>query len=196
MIGLLPIARVIAGIAVFYAAVIAAVVALRPEAGILGSIGFAFSGAAALQLVLMIWFFLGWRWLWARIPWLGRTLFPDIDGEWRMTIHWIGSDRSGEIEARAVIKQTFISLSMEVHSPGSDSTTLIAQPRRDPESNRALVYYVYHVDPKAVGSDAPGPYSGAAILRYYDEDGGQLRGNYWTSQQTKGHFVLDRHTAH
>ena len=195
MIGLLPIARVIAFVAVVYAAVIVGVVMMRQEAGFLANFSLALSGATILQLTLLAWIYFGWRGLWSRIPWLGRALFPDIDGEWTMVIHWQGPGRSGQLEALAVIKQTFVTLSMEVHSAGSDSITLIAQPRRDPESSRPILYYVYQVSPKAIGSDAIGPYNGAAILRYHGEGEEQLRGNYWTSQKTTGHFVLTRRTA-
>ena len=51
---------------------------------------------------------------------------------------------------------------------------------------------MYFVTPKSVGADAGPPYYGAAILRFSEAGGGQLGGNYWTSQQTTGHFQLSR----
>ncbi len=79
---------------------------------------------------------------------------------------------------------------MEVQSRGSDSHTLLAQLGRE-KSGSPVLHYLYEVDPKAIGSDAEGPYKGAAILRFYS-DSESLRGNYWTSQLTKGHFELRR----
>jgi hypothetical protein len=110
-----------------------------------------------------------------------------------MTIDWTRGPKTGQVTARCTIVQTFATLSMEVHSPGSDSQTLIAQPRRDPESGRATLYYVYVVSPRAIGSDATAKYDGAAILRFFpEEQGGTLRGNYWTSVDSCGHFTLLR----
>jgi SMODS-associating 2TM, beta-strand rich effector domain len=86
------------------------------------------------------------------------------------------------------------SVSMEVRSPKSDSQTLMAQPKKDPESGRPLLYYVYLVTPKAVGVNPSLPYHGAAILKFSETGGGELSGNYWTTQQTGGHFQLLRRT--
>lgn len=193
MISLLPLPRVIGVVASLYAAVLLIVALISPREGIGANLALAFSGVTALQLVMLGWIYIGWRWLWRRFPRLGTMLFPDISGEWAMTIDWIHQKKSGQLTARCTIVQTFVTLSMEVHSDGSDSQTLIAQPRRDPESGRATLYYVYVVNPKAIGSDAAAKYDGAAILRYFpEEEGGTLRGNYWTSVKSKGHFTLLR----
>lgn len=157
MIGLLPIERVIALIAIVYAVFIALIVALSWKFGydlqtIWGSIGFAFSGATVLQFALMAWIYLGWRRIWQWIPSFNRLLFPDIGGEWKIEIHWQGPSDRGVVEAEAIVKQNFLRISMEVRSPKSDSQTLIAQPKRDPESGRPILYYVYLVNPKAVGA--------------------------------------------
>jgi len=109
-----------------------------------------------------------------------------------MEIHWHGKGQAGKVDAEATVRQDFLRISMEVCSPKSDSQTLIAQPRKDPESGRPLLYYVYLVTPKSVSAEAGPPYHGAAILKFSDANGGQLSGNYWTNQQTAGHFVLSR----
>jgi hypothetical protein len=41
---------------------------------------------------------------------------------------------------------------MEVRSVKSDSQTLMAQPKKDQESGRPILYYVYLVTPKALGA--------------------------------------------
>jgi hypothetical protein len=81
---------------------------------------------------------------------------------------------------------------MEVRSVKSDSQTLMAQPKKDQESGRPILYYVYLVTPKALGARPNPPYYGAAILKFSEVSGGELSGNYWTSQQTGGHFRLLR----
>lgn len=199
MINLLPIGQVIRLISVVYAVFIALAVAISWRFGnnsqtVWGSIGFAFSGATVLQLLLMGWFYLGWRRLWRWIPALNRLLFPDIGGEWKIRINWHGEGQHGVVNAEATVRQDFLRISMEVRSANSDSQTLIAQPKKDPESGRALLYYVYQVTPKAVGANPSPPYYGAAILKFSETGGGQLSGNYWTSQRTAGHFTLSRRT--
>ena len=142
----------------------------------------------------MGWFYFGWRRLWRWIPSLNRLLFPDIGGEWKIEIHWQRQGHRGVVDAEATVRQDFLRVSMEVRSPKSNSQTLIAQPKKDPESGRPMLYYVYLVIPKAVGANPSPPYHGAAILKFSETGGGQLSGNYWTTQQTSGHFRLSRRT--
>lgn len=196
MISLLPISRLIAVVAVMYALLIVLVLAVLNifgyEQTIWASLKIALSGATGLQFLLMVWFYVGWRRLWQWFPRLNNILFPAIDGEWKIEIHWQGEGQSGVVHAEATVKQDFLRVSMEVRSPKSDSSTLITQPKRDPESGRALLYYVYLVVPKAIGTDSKSPYYRAAILKFFDFGSGELSGNYWTSKHTSGHFRLYR----
>src|SRR5258708_33719414 len=121
------------------------------------------------------------------------SAFPDISGEWAMDIHWQRGEGDGIVPATAIIRQDSAGISMEVHSKGSDSHALIAQAGREGPGSPVL-YYLFEVEPKALGSDADGPYKGAAVLRFYP-DSDELRGNYWTSQLSKGHFNLRRKTG-
>ncbi|MGP3618667.1 hypothetical protein ACTVZK_15420 [Pseudomonas aeruginosa] len=148
--------------------------------------------ASIYDLILLGFAHVGWRWLWRKIPLLSSVLFPDLNGEWRMTIHWSGVDGGGEVEASALIKQSFVSFSIEVQSDVSDSETLVVQPKKDSESGRPVLYYVYRVVPKG-GRDAPaGSYEGTAILKFFEGDSHGLRGNYFTSRNTQGRFELQR----
>jgi hypothetical protein len=151
------------------------------------------TGAAVLELGLVFLFCVGWRQLWQWFPALHRWIFPDINGEWRMEIYWRWKSKTGCIpDAIAIVKLDFLRASMEVATQNSGSQTLIVQPRKDPESGAPLLYYVYLVQPKAIGSNPTSPYHGAAILKFSNASGGELSGNYWTSQQTTGHFRLYR----
>lgn len=109
-----------------------------------------------------------------------------------MKIHWVWGEREGTVDAIAIIKQDFTRISMEVTSPGSDSETLIAQPKKDPESGRPILYYVYRVVPRRMGVRSGLPYEGSAILRFSNSVSDALSGNYFTSQRTEGHFSLTR----
>lgn len=118
------------------------------------------------------------------------TAFPDISGKWIIEIHWVRGEKSGRVEAEAFIRQEGTDIGMTVHSRGMDSNTISVQLGLD-RSGVPILYYMYEVDPKAVYSDAPGPYKGAAILRYYSHIE-EMSGNYWTSERSSGHFKLMR----
>lgn len=116
--------------------------------------------------------------------------FPTISGTWKMEIHWQRGDRTGKIDATAIISQSNWGIDMQVYSIGSDSRTILARPGRE-LSGRPVIHYMYEVEPKAMWSDAVNPYKGAAILRL-NEHTEELSGNYWTSQLSKGFFKLRR----
>jgi hypothetical protein len=197
MMSLMPIGRVISVIAAVYAVLICALFAIdlklgNPSRATWASLRFAISGGTVLQAALMLWFYFGWRYLWRWFPPLNRLLFPDIGGDWAITIRWRGGGNQGVVRARAVIRQDFLKVSMEVRSPQSESQTLIAEPKKDAESGRPILYYVYLVVPNATGTGPALSYNGAAILKFDDVAGGRLHGNYWTSKETSGHFELTR----
>lgn len=152
----------------------------------------ALSGALVLDIALFIGVHFIWKWLWAKYPILNTLLFPDLNGRWHMEIHWVGSEAHGKVSATATIQQDFLHISMEVASDGSDSETLMAKPKKDPESGRPLLYYVYRVVPKHITAHASQSYEGAAILKFDSTQAQCLRGNYFTSRKTVGHFVLRR----
>jgi len=192
MIGLLPIGRIIGLVAVVYAALVAVAIAIVGDRGSIADVGVALSGATGLQLLLICWFYFAWRSVWRRFPFLNHWLFPDIGGVWSMDIHWQRNGANGSVNAIAMIKQDFLRISMEVRSASSESQTLIAQPKKDPESGTPLLYYVYLVTPRAPFSGSVSAYHGAAILKFSWDNGGELKGNYWTTQKTNGHFELSR----
>ncbi len=197
MIGLLPIATIVSCVAVAYAVCIAMCVAIALQFGDASwsawtNVSIAISGASVLQLALMVWLCFGWRRLWRWFPALNDLLFPDIEGEWNVKIYWQGLQEDGDVDARAKIRQNFVRVSMEVASCSSDSQTLIAKPKRDPESGAPLLYYIFAVTPRSIGASPSSPYFGAAILKFPEGARGELRGNYWTSRQTTGHFQLSR----
>ena len=197
MIRILSIGRIVTLIAVVYAILVIVCSTIISQFGdgawdAWGIIKFALSGAAVLEGMLMVWMYFGWRWLWRCVPALNRWVYPDIGGEWNITINWQGEGRQDVVEAKAIIRQDFLRMSMEVISDKSDSETLIAEPRKVQESGTPFLYYVYLVTPRLVDEEAGSPYFGAARLRFFDDKGEELSGNYWTSKRTSGHFRLSR----
>jgi hypothetical protein len=196
VISILPITRLVGIVAVSYATCTAIIVGLiwrySEEPTFWSSAGIAVSGATALNLFLLLIIYVGWKWLWSWFPMLDTLVFPNINGSWRMLIHWQKADGNGIIRANAIIKQDLLRISMEVSSRDSDSETLIAYPRRDPESGRPILYYVYRVIPKNINPNTGPSYEGAAILKVSNSGMNELSGNYFTSRQTNGYFHLTR----
>lgn len=189
MINLVPINRMVAWIAVGYA--VATLLGLTIMQVSTLSLRYALVGSSALYFILVATTSFGWKYVWRLIPSLNHWLFPLIEGKWDMTIHWQGVDASGVVQAEATIKQNFFRISMEVSSNGSDSETLIAQPKKDPESGTPLLYYVYRVTPKLKNGESGADYKGAAILKFSPSEALMaLKGNYFTSAKTTGYFEL------
>lgn len=196
MLSLMSPLRVISIIAVGYALLVVLGLlmyrAFDPELATWSAIKIVFSGALALDLALLVVVHFMWRWLWGKLPFLNTFLFPDLNGRWKMEIHWVSTETAGTVSAIATIRQDFLRISMEVVSDGSDSETLMARPKKDPESGRPFLYYVYRVVPKQMDANAGSSYEGAAILKFNSEQSHCLRGNYFTSRKTVGHFLLQR----
>lgn len=195
MINLLPIPKLIAWIAGAYAALVILIVPLVTHVASLSAHA-ALAGVSGLYLLLLGLTSIGWQYLWKWVPKLNQWLFPLIEGQWRMTIHWQREGATGTVTAQATIKQSFLKISMEVASGDSDSETLIAHPKKDAESGTPVLYYVYRVIPRLTHNQ-PGnaDYLGSAILKFHPRDQAvELRGNYFTSAGTRGHFELSRAT--
>jgi len=194
MINLLPISKVIAAIAIVYAAVTSAFLTAIYDSNVsmLSNVIIALKGATGLNIFLLFSFTLGWRWLWRTFPALNHILFPDLNGEWEMAIHWSSEKSKGIAYATAYIKQDFLNMSMEVISEDSESNTLLAKPKKDPESGRPILYYIYRNTPKKKDGNKNTPYDGTAVLKLDHNDFNSLKGNYYTDRLTHGHYELKR----
>ncbi len=199
MIGLLPIGKIASAIAVGYAALMIYFLSGR-SLNTLESILFVAKWFGILSLLLAVFFSVGWRILWRHVHKLNDWVFPDLEGTWDMTIHFTkyedsGSKRApspGTKNATAEIKQSMLKLSMEVASEDSESKTIVAKPKKDPESGRPILFYAYEVEPHDNGVDDPTPYKGMALLTLGIGSSSKLSGNYFTDRRTKGRFTLVR----
>ena len=195
MISLLPIGRVISLFAVAYAVVCCLIlwVVYDETTSALSAISIATSGSAILNALLRGTFYFGWEKVWDRYPVLNKMLFPNLNGTWEMIIHWEWEGKKGTSHAKAVITQNFLKLGMDVEAGDSDSQTLLARPRKDAETGRAELYYVFLTTPKhKSNTDPQEPYKGAAILKLSLEGDELLQGNYFTSRKTVGYYELKR----
>ncbi len=145
----------------------------------------------AFTLLILLVGYVGWRWFWQLVPVL-ENIYPDLNGSWDLVISWNRQNKSGEVLAKAIIKQNLFRISMEVEAPDSDSRTLSAVPKKDAESGRAALHYIYLVTPHAKPNSSSTPYHGAAILALSGEAPQRLSGNYWTSHKSDGRLSLTR----
>lgn len=206
MIGLLPFTKVLRYVAISYAVLILGafliVSKFSPQTP-LETLGIALAGGTALELFLLALIHLLWRPIWRLIPALNLWFFPDLNGKWEIEIDWVrinakGTTISGKVSGTASVKQSLLSLSMDVWTKNSSSRTLMTQPARVPLSGNPQLHYLYEVTPNAADGAAGSPYKGAAILDFLIlEDDGQerLSGNYWTSIMSVGHYRLTRPIA-
>ncbi|HDS8576590.1 TPA: hypothetical protein QH731_001868 [Klebsiella variicola] len=195
MINLLPIGKVISFIAIIYAAICGLILwgVYDENTTFFTAFSIATGGSFLLNTTLLLVFCFGWRNLWRVFPKLNDLLFPDLNGTWDMVIHWEWEDKKGTSRANATITQTFLKIGMDVEAEDSDSQTLVAKPKKDAETGRAALYYVFLTTPKHKANvDLQDPYNGTAILKLSLKDKRELKGNYFTSRKTVGHYELTR----
>ncbi len=109
MLSLVSPLRVIKIVAVSYALLVVLglllYMAFARELATWPAIKIALGGALALDLFLLLAVHFIWKWLWFKLPILNTLLFPNLNGRWRMQIHWVGPDAHGTVSATATIRQ-------------------------------------------------------------------------------------------
>jgi hypothetical protein len=196
MILLFPLTRIITYIAISYAIVPVLFLYFTWPAdnnqSVYSVVKIALGGSAALGVILYLFFEYAWRLIWRLFPSLNTKFFPDLNGKWEMKIEWNRQNNNGVAYATADIKHDLLRFSMEVHSRDSDSETLLAQPKKDAESGRPSLFYVYRVVPKRTAGRIDPPYTGVAVLKLSSINQHGLEGNYFTDAMTQGHFELTK----
>lgn len=194
MLSLFPITKIMTAIAIIYSIIVILILSFTASASapFLNNISVALRGAFAINLFLVFIIYYAWRKIWHWFPTLNTLVFPDLNGQWEMYIDWNWQGKNGTVVADAHIKQSFIKISMEVESVNSDSETLLATPKKDPESGRPILYYIYRTLPKKINGNTTAPYEGAAILKLDHKDLNCLKGNYFTNNDSHGHYTLKK----
>ncbi|NBF01729.1 hypothetical protein GV819_05435 [Pseudomonas sp. Fl5BN2] len=180
--------KIIAVIAGIYATIWAFVVSCYGNA----DLAQVFRTVTILEFLLLAFTAWGWRKIWKLVPALNRLLFPDLNGQWLATIDWNMDAKSGQAKGKVHIIQDFFKISLEVVTDSSESNTQAVIVKRDPESGRPILHYVYTVRPKQISVGAEPTYDGAALLKVSHDDYDQLQGNYFTSLSTNGYFSFVR----
>jgi hypothetical protein len=188
MFYLLSPTKVISIVSVLYAALWVACALLSAHPSSLT----VFRTVALLDVILVLWGAWGWRKLWGIFPILNRWLYPDLNGTWDAVIHWVRGNDTGQADGQVHIKQTFFKISIELVSQDSESETSAVVVKRDPESGRPMLHYIYVVKPKQIAAGAAPTYEGCALLKVSHVGIDELAGNYFTSRASSGYFKFVR----
>lgn len=160
-----------------------------------------------MQLVSIAVFFVGtvliaafnwsWRWLWARIPWLSTSLFPDLNGTWKGTLQttWVNEHGvvPGPIPATIWIRQSLLTIHVQQQTGESDSWSVRVFPEATADAGRFALWYSYDNQPRAAVRARSARHDGIARLELAVPVGAdRLTGQYFTSRRTTGDIEVVR----
>jgi hypothetical protein len=134
--------------------------------------------------------FTTWAWRWKIFRnWL--VPLPDLEGTWAGSLQttWKKNETDPPTQPIPVllfIKQSFSSISCEMYSKESTSSSNTAQLIRDDQSKLVRLAFNYVNRPRAVLRDRSQIHDGAAILTFIHGPQRALAGEYWTSRKTTG----------
>ena len=144
------------------------------------------------MLELLLWFvFSKWGWKWKVFhPWLVST--PDLSGTWEGTLHYKWKGQEGDRATSVKILQTFNHITVILATCESNSRSVSASFDIDEKRGIYDLYYTYVNEPKMTIQDRSAIHYGTTHLRFDLDNLNVLKGEYWTSRDTKGTMELHR----
>lgn len=144
-------------------------------------------------------FHLSWRAMWAKFPFLGKRLFPDLNGEWggELISTWRGADgkQIPPIACQIWITQNLFTITIKQKTGESTSYSRREMLERDPHSGTYRVWYSYTNTPRAVVQHRSVRHDGVAWLEMdVNQDSKAIHGQYFTSRRTSGDIELRKHS--
>ena len=191
MINLFSITKVISVLGIIYSVIIIIILTFSQQENFLDKVLVAIRYGALFEILLVGFFLFAWKAIWKTFPKLNDLLFPDINGQWDVEIHYKRKGVNNIKKAKGYIKQSFIQLSMEVITNESESETLTVQPQKDAISGRLHLFYIYRNTPNEANESEKYkrvPSIGTAILKSDPSKNFLFEGNYFTDINTKGTF--------
>ncbi|ETT38511.1 hypothetical protein [Paenibacillus sp. FSL R5-808] len=156
------------------------------------------SSATLLTLFFHI-AFKKWIWKYHWIPLLNPVivLVPNLHGTWKgkLQSNWIDSETGEQvppIEITAYIRQSFISISVEIHTSKMVSKSYIAGIKTDGDTETQELCYSYNSKANADSIETNPWHEGTAKLEIHSGSNPKLKGNYWTLRKTIGTIELQR----
>jgi hypothetical protein len=147
-------------------------------------------GTLPLLLLAFDW----WIWAWPGVSLLTKR--PDLRGTWKGVIQstWQGDERAsglGVIHGYIMISQTFTGLRLRLFTPESQSVTLMALLKREPDEHH-MVSALYRNTPRQLVRSHSSIHHGGLLLEIGGERFDKLSGSYWTDRQTSGEIQFHR----
>ena len=138
-----------------------------------------------------------WRWVWRKIPWLQRKIFPDLNGEWKGNLVSTWKDpATGQspppISTNITIRQGIFSTVVCLSTGESESTSGRVRLARLTNVGRFRLWYDYRNGPKQAVRDRSAPHNGFAYLEVSAGNLDHLTGQYYTDRKTSGDIEVDR----
>lgn len=145
-----------------------------------------------VSVELLLWFvFSKWGWKWKRFhPWLVST--PDLSGNWEGTLHYVWNGMEGDRDTSVKILQSFNHVTVILSTIESDSRSVSASFDIDEKKGIYALYYTYVSEPQITIQDRSAIHYGTTRLRFENDNPTELKGEYWTSRDTKGSIVLHK----
>lgn len=147
--------------------------------------------------VLVAVFQLTWRWIWRRVPALGRWIFPDLNGRWEGQIVPVGVDPAHHPADQPIlvtvwIRQNLFGISVRMETAESCSRSI--RPQLEVAADHAAfgIWYAYDNQPRARVAHRSGRHDGMAYLEAAVQAPDRLKGQYYTSRRSAGDIDLTR----
>jgi SMODS-associating 2TM, beta-strand rich effector domain len=146
------------------------------------------------SLAAVLWVWERWLWSWKYLNPL-LTTHPDLRGTWKgyFVSDWIDPETNrprGRIEAYLVIRQTFSSVDVRLHTVESGSTALSANIIEDGQGLHTVA--VLYENSPSIHLRQKSPIGhGGMLLHVRGNPIHQLDGEYWTERKTKGAVHFD-----
>ena len=141
---------------------------------------------------LLLWFVFS-KWGWKRKmfhTWLAAT--PDLSGRWEGTLHYVWNGQEGDRSTSVNILQSFNHVTVILSTSESDSRSVFASFDIDEKRAVYALYYTYVNEPNITIQDRSAIHYGTTRLRFEPDNLSVLKGEYWTSRDTKGTMELHR----
>ncbi len=139
-------------------------------------------------------FFLFEKYLWSIKPFSLLVPYPSLHGTWKgkLNSNYVFEDgtKCDPIDVTLVIKQTMLTISVEMFTGESSSQSYGGNIVKSHEGNLKHLLYTYYNDPRASVQHRSNTHQGTAKLRIIEKPELGLKGNYWTERGTTGEFDL------
>lgn len=145
-----------------------------------------------VTIELILWLlFSKWGWKWNLFhPWLVTT--PNLSGKWEGTLHYKWNEKEGDRPTSVTIIQSFSHITVKFTTCESDSRSVAASFDIDEKRGIYDLYYTYINEPHITIQDRSSIHYGTTRYHFDLNDTSVLRGEYWTSRDTKGTIELYR----